>query len=211
MSYIFSNPNNKTGEFKYTIFARDVNDLVTIKNGTFKYDNYAVVLTIPENGSIIYSYTPIEFRVDKDVSEENFRVYYRVNDGPEINVSRIDKNDKSTYRSSAEYKGWLRNENVTLKAYVEVIHYFTNLDQKFNNTIKDTTTYHFKTADDPNIGTKDRLIPKDPYTSKQPKNTLNYYLPYYKPTQTPGFELITLLIAFLSAILLFKNKKKNKR
>jgi len=208
VTYTFLNPSNKLGGFKYSLVAKDVNNHVSIKNGTFKYDNYAIVLTLPENGTTVYSYTPIEFRVDKDVSRENFRVYYRVNNGPEINVSRVNKNDKSTYRSSPEYKGWPRNENITLKAYVEVIHYFTNLDQKFNNTIKDTTTYHFKTADDPNIGTKDRLIPKDPYKSKQPKNTLNYYLPYYKPTQTPGFELITLLVAFLAVILLFKNKKK---
>jgi heme/copper-type cytochrome/quinol oxidase subunit 4 len=208
LSYTFVNSDDHIGEFKYNIVAKDVNNHISRKNGTFRYDNYAIVLTMPANGSTLYSYTPIEFRVNEDVSSENFRTYYKVNNGPEINVSRANEKDKTIYRSTPEYKGWPRNENVTLKAYVEVIYYFTNMNKKFNNTIEDTTTYYFKTADDPNIGTKERLIPKDPYKSEQPKNTLNYYLPYYKPTQTPGFGLIALIVAFLIVILIFKNKKK---
>jgi len=162
-NYTYENSDNLLGEYIFTIKATDSNGHTTEKNETFKYDDGVIVLITPTNGSDLYSYTPIEFRVNEDVftpvpfivegeqSFMDFRVYYKVNDSEEINVSRLDKTNRKEYRTTAEYVGWQKNTNTTLKAYVEVSYYFMTLPLKFSNTVEDTTTYRFETLNDDEV------------------------------------------------------------
>lgn len=213
-------------EYIYKIKAIDVNGFSSEKEGNFKFSKSTIVLTTPENKSDLHSYTPIEFRVNENVYEPSsleisgntfkpdFRVYYRLNQGPEINVSRLEPNNRVNYRTTAEYEGWNQSVNVTLNAYVEVTHYFPNLLRKFNNTIKDTDYYQFDTLDDPAIGQKDKLIPPRsnlPLNHKdQPSNILNYYVPGPQIYAVPGFELLVFIVSICAVALIFKYKKKDK-
>jgi hypothetical protein len=213
-------------EYTYKIKVTDVNSYVSEKEGTFKYSKSTIVLTTPENNSDLHSYTPIELRVSEDVYEPDsveingntyypdFRVYYRLNQGSKINVSRLEINNRENYRTTAEYAGWQQDENVTLNAYVHVTHFFPNLLREFNNTIKDTDYYNFKTLDDPAIGQKDKLIP--PVSNlplnheNQPENILNYYVPGPQIYLVPGFELVVFVISLGAVALIFKYRKKDK-
>jgi|GEM_PF-364764 len=229
-SYTHESPDNLTGNNTYTfkLTAKDVNGRITEKEGTFKYDNDVIILTTPENGSNLYSYTPIELKVNSNIYTptefkigdnaytKDFRVYYKIDDGEEINVSRLDEDNRDDYRTSAEYAGWQKSKNVSLNAYVEVIYYFKGVNIKFSNTIRDTTTYYFKTLDDVKIGESDPLIPPNPLyklnSEKQPENIFNYYLPKYEPIgATPGFEVAIFLISLVFVALLFKYRKKDKK
>jgi len=213
-------------EYTYKMKVVDVNGYTSEKEGTFKYSKSAIVLTTPENSSDLHSYTPIEFRVDEEVYEPgsieisgntyhpDFRAYYRVDQGSQINVSRLEINNRENYRTTAEYIGWQQDANVTLNAYVEVTHYFPNLIWEFNNTIKDTDYYNFKTLDDPAIGQKDKLIPplsNYPLNNEnQPDNILNYYMPRPQIYAVPGFELLVFVISLGAVALIFKYRKKDK-
>ena len=136
--------------------------------------------------SVTYG-TPIKLDVKPTVS----RVYYTVNDGREINTTKLGE----YYETYPEYKGWLTGENVTVKVYAEIIYYFENLNQPFNNTIVDSSTYYFQVGKD-NIGTKE-----------PPKITL----PSYKPVQVPGFEAVIFLASLIIAGLILKYRKNNRR
>lgn len=225
-SYIYENTDNLTGEFSFKITAKDVNNHETIKEGVFKYDNDAIILTMPEDGSELRSYTPIEFKVNGDVYiptpfvisgdtyYKDFRLYYTVNDNVEINVSRLDDENRENYRSTAEFEGWPIDTNVTLKAYVEVTYYFVNNNETYSNIIEDTETYNFKTLNEAGVGTKDRLVPPRPILplkhEDQIDNCLNYYLPCEQVLLAPGFELVVFLASLVAVVLIFKYKKKDR-
>lgn len=108
--------------------------------------------------------------------------------------------EKNEYETSPKYQGWTPNTNLTVTVYVEAIHYFLNINEQFNNTVKDTTTYQFSTGDDTSIGTEPTLA----------RTSLNYALPQPRTIgATPGFELITFFIA--GTVLLFIIKRRRKQ
>jgi hypothetical protein len=227
MTYKFSNPENVLGKFSYRISATDVNGKTNTIMGNFSYDNNAIVLTTPENGSDLQSYTPIEIRVNTDIftpipitvegdqTAMDFRAYYQLNNGNEINVSRLDVKNRQNYRTTPEYVGWLPDSNVTLTPQIEVTYYFINNPKRFNNTIVDTSQYQFQTKGDPGIGIKPPLIP--PVTAfklsneNQPENTLNYYIPVPRAIgATPGFEIILFILSLIVVVLLIKYRTKER-
>lgn len=189
--FFYTYNNNKMGEYLVNITAYDKNNLKTIYNGVFEYNNNALKIasTIPDE---IKSADPILIKADDKISSQNFIVYYTIDDGEEI----LTNKSGNYYETSPAYEGWKSNSNVTVKLYAKVIHYFHMIE--FNNTIEDTiTTYNFTTADDDDIGTLPGLELKD------------LDLPQGKPLlATPGFEGLTLLVAIIGIILFFRYKKK---
>jgi len=160
----------------------------------------------------IMSGDAISIKADERISKENFRVFYRIDNGSDINVDRKEINDREKYETSAEFKGWTVNSTVTVNVYAEVSHYFLNIKEKFINTVKDTREYKFSTANDLNIGTEQPLVEWN-YTlallrKSQLPNTLNYQLPYpISMGSTPGFELIVAVLAVVVVVFLLKRKK----
>jgi len=98
-----------------------------------------------------------------------------------------------------------------MNAYVEVMHYFTNIPKKYNNTIQDSETYNFTTTEDSKIGDDLPPVEYNWTISKQPDNVLNYKLPFYRFVQVPGFEAIIVIAALAIVVLIFKRKKKDEK
>lgn len=226
--YTYDNSENLLGEYSFNIQSTDVNGHKTELSGNFKYSNDVIVLTTPASGSDLHSYTPIEFQIDPEAYDPipililgkkytmDIRVFYKIDNGSDINVSKLDINNREIYRTSPEYEGWLKDKNVSLNAFVEVSHYFVNKPQKFSNIIKDTTLYFFKTLNEDSIGLEDELIPPDPRyklnAKEQPDNILNYYLPNPRAiAATPGFETLAFIISLVGAILIIKYRKEQKK
>ncbi len=226
--YTYENPENMLGDHSFKIQSTDVNGHTTEESGIIKYSNNVIVLTTPASGSKLNSYTPIEFKIDPEVYDPipffignkkytmDMRVYYQIDNGSDINVSRLDLNNRELYRSSADFKGWQKNKNVSLTALVEVTYYFVNKPQEFSNIIKDTTTYSFETSDDDNIGLEEDLIPPDPRyklnAKEQPENIFNYYLAQPRAiAATPGFETLAFIISLVVALLIIKYRKKEQK
>ena len=223
----YENTDNLVGEFSYFLTAIDVNKKISTVQGTFTYGNNTIVLTTPDNGSELHSYTPVEFKINGDVFEPipfyvegklnymDFRMFYKINDNIEINVNRLDDDKRDIYRTTAEYQGWTPGVNTTIRGCVEVSYYFINPYIGFNNTVQDTEVYTFETLQEAGIGTEEKLVPPNPQFSfsheQQVENPLNYYLPAYKSIMVPGFEILTLLVSILVVALIFKYKKKDKR
>lgn len=198
--YTYENIDNLIGEYAFTISATDINGKTTEIEGAFEYSNNTLRIT-SSRFTDIRSGDSILIKTDERTSGNDFRVYYRIGEGEEINVSRKEANDKEEYETTAKYEGWDENTNHTMKVYVEVSHYFVNIGEKFNNTIEDTTAYNFSTGDDSDIGTDVPLTGSD----------LNYNLP--RPigiAATPGFELALFIISLIIVALIFKNRKKDK-
>lgn len=227
LSYEFSNQENLLGRFSYELSATDVNGKTERVTGNFTYDNNAIVLTTPENGSDLQSYTPIEIRIDTDIYDPipfravdkdefmDLRVFYQLDNGKEINVSRLDLKNRQNYRTTPEYIGWRPDINITLTPQVEVIYYFINNPQRFNNTVTDTTSYQFETKGDAGIGVEQPLIPPNILyrlnDEEQPTNILNYYTPVPRAIgATPGFEIVVFLISLFVVLLLVKYRKKDR-
>jgi hypothetical protein len=223
VKFEFENPEETLGDFEYTLTVCDLNELTTKKSGTFSYDlNVITVRAYRYENITIIDYIRIE--VDKDISKENFRVYYTLNDDEEINVDRRNKEVKDEYETGPEYKGWEPNSNYTMRAYAETSHYFTGINKKYSNIVKDKDTYNFTTADDGRIGDE---IPPKPWNWSKPSGEqapvlLNYdhynpekevdkqvLLPHPRSVQVPGFEIILLLVALAAVVLIFKYKKKD--
>ena len=213
-SYTYENSDNLLGEYTFAIEAADINSHKNEVSGSFKYGDDAVGI-ISSLFLNIGSGDPIVISANEKIGSENFRVYYRIDDGAELNISRKDRNDKEKYETSVEFEGWSSNTNVTVKIYAEVIHYFENFDKKFNNTIEDTALYNFTTGDDSNIGKKLPLVKPISHLSlddeNQPENIFNYYIPEYKAVQVPGFEVVVFLISLAIVALIFKYRKKDKK
>jgi hypothetical protein len=216
LRYIYENPSNLNGTFNYTAVISDTSNHKTIVDGTFSYETNALEITLPPSRfTDIVSSDSIPITADQDISTENFRVYYKIDNGSEINVDRKDPNDKEKYDTTAEYKGWSPNATLTVTVYAEARHYFLNDPEEFSNTVKDTHTYAFTTANDPNIGTEDTLVEwnatRAVLRQTQLPNTLNYITPYPMSTgATPGFEVIIFIVALVAVVFLFKRKHNKK-
>jgi hypothetical protein len=184
------------GKFEFKITAIDVNDRKAEKNGTFEYSNDAIKLAFPENGSNVKSETPIRFLINESISEENFRVYYTIDEGDEINVTKSG----NYYETSPKMKGWKRNATIKMRIYVEVIHYFMGQNETSNNTsntVIDNEEYYFS-VEDGKVGTE-----QPPEIKGLPKPE--------SFQRTPGFGLFaTIMAIFICAILGKRIKKKHK-
>ena len=223
--FTFDNSENKLGDFDYVLTAKDVNGQEKKKTGTFTYKDSAIEITSSRFTNIT-SGDDITIEVEEDISPENFRVYYKLNDGEEINVNRKYKDIKAEYETSPEFKGWKENSNFTMTLFVEVSHYFSNILEKYSNTIEHTEPYEFTTTQGSSIGEDNPPVPwnwSKPYDENRKENLLNYdkygnnkdikdqiLLPYPQRVQAPGFEAIVFIISLLAVILIFKYKKKNR-
>lgn len=210
VKYVFQNPDDILDEFQYELTVKDVSGIETKKSGIFSYDEYAIEVASYRFENLTHN-DDIEIDVDEDVSTENFRVYYTLNNGEEINVNRKNPQIKDEYETSPVYEGWVEDADFTMNAYVEVMHYFTNIPKKYNNTIQDSETYNFTTTEDSKIGDDLPPVEYNWTISKQPDNVLNYKLPFYRFVQVPGFEAIIVIAALAIVVLIFKRKKKDEK
>lgn len=210
--YTFEDPREQNGTFlyNYTFVVSDVNNKKTTIIGSFTYSPDALDI-ISSRSTGIMSGDAITIKADERISKNNFRVFYRIENGSDINVDRKATNDKEKYETTAEFKGWMPNTTVSVQVFAETRYYFLNNPEKFSNTIRDTEEYQFSTANDPNIGTEDPLVEWN--VSLKPDaqlpNTLSYIVPYpYSIGSTPGFEMVIFVIAIIAVVFLFKRKKK---
>lgn len=193
LTYTYENIDNLTGEFSFKIIATDANEHSTEKEDTFTYSNDTIKLPEPLGADVSpgpeVTYTStLKFDVGADVS----RIYYTIDDGKEINATH----EGDYYQSSPKQVGWMRDRNVTVKVYADIIYYFKNSEQQFNNTIVDTTTYYFNVSDVPEIGVEES--PK----IKLPR-------PHFE--QVPGFETLVFIISLIVVVLIFKYRRKDRR
>ena len=227
VTYYYENNDNLLGDFTYTLTVEDVNGKITKKTGSFTYDDDVIDITSSRFENLTHG-DDITIEVDEEISKENFRVFYRLNDGEEINVNRKYTNIKREYETSPEYEGWDENSKYNMTVYVEVSHYFQNVidsdnitKYKYSNIVKDTTNYSFSTDSDNDIGDETPPMPWD--WDKKEKNQapvlLNYdrpdkrnspALPHPSVVQAPGFETIITLLALAGIALIFKYRKKNR-
>ena len=215
LRYTYQNPTNIMGTFPYTLIVPDVNGHKTTVNGSFAYRSDALeVISSQRTG--IASGDVITIKADEHISTDNFRVYYRIGNGPELNVSRKDAASKDKYDTSAEFQGWTQDSAQSVHVYAEALHYFANNPERFSNTVEDTTAYNFTTANDSNIGTKTPLVEWNItlyllHKSQLP-NTVNYQVPYaYSQGATPGFEVVGVLAAVVVTLVLVKRKRTNRK
>ncbi len=214
LRYTYENPDDLLGTYNYTFIVSDVNNRKTTVTDSFSYDNNTIQLS--SRFDEIMSTDAIIIRADERISKENFRIYYTIENGSDINVSRKEISDKEKYETSAEFKGWTADSTMTVHLYAEVRHYFFNIPEKFSNIVRDTGDYLFSTANDQNIGTEEPLVEWN-YTlaflgKSQLPNTLNYQLPYPKSIgATPGFEVVVLILAIALVVFLFKRKKNDNK
>jgi PGF-CTERM protein len=214
LRYTYLNPSNTLGTFNYTLIVLDVNNRKTTTTGTFTYAT-DVLEIISSRFTDIMSGDAITIKADQDISTENFRVYYKIENGSDINVNRKITTDKEKYETTAEFKGWTANATVSVSVFAEARHYFLNNPEMFSNIVRDSRNYLFTTANDANIGTEEPLVEWNATLAllNQPQlpNTLNYITPYPISTgATPGFEVLVVLVAIIAVVLLFKRKKKDK-
>ena len=213
--YSYENQDHLLGTSNYTFIVSDVNNRKTIITGSFTYAT-DVLEIISSRFTGIMSGDAITIKADDLISKENFRVYYTIENGSDINVNRKEISDKEKYETSAEFKGWTASSTVTVHLYAEARHYFLNIPEKFSNTVTDNGHYLFSTANDQNIGAEEPLVEYN-YTlallrKSQLPNTLNYQLPYpISIASTPGFEVVVLVLAIAVVVFLFKRKKNDNK
>lgn len=223
--FTFENSENKLGDFDYVLTAKDVNGQEKKKTGTFTYRESVMDITSSRFKNIT-SGDDITIEVDEDISAENFRVYYKLNNGEEINVNRKYKDIKAEYETSPEFKGWTEKSNFSMTLFVEVSHYFNNILEKYSNIVEHTEAYEFTTTQGSSIGDEATPVPWNwtkTYETNRKENLLNYdkydrnkdikgqvLLPYPERVQAPGFEAIVFFIALAAVILIFKYRKKNR-
>lgn len=177
--YYFEYKGNKNEYFE--IIAKDKKGNEEKFEGLLKFEKEIASVIFPPKTPLNAS-DKIEIKVSKNISEENFRVYYVIND-EEINATKIDENEYYyIYSTSPRYVGWEAGKENNIKIFIEVIHYFPGIMRKYNNTIY-VGNYTVETAEDKNIGKE-----------KSPAIT---DLPQPRGLRTPGFELLFLLIALL--------------
>jgi hypothetical protein len=215
--YTFEDPRGQNGtyNYNYTFVVSDVNNKKTTITGSFTYTEDVLEIISSRNTGIM-SGDAITIKADERISKYNFRVYYKIDHGSDINVDEQVPGDRKKYETSAEFKGWTENTTVSVDVYAEARHYFLNIPEKFTNTVRDTKEYQFSTANDQNIGTEEPLVEYN-YTlallkKSQLPNTLNYQLPYpISMGATPGFEMIILVLAIVVVVFLFKRKKNDNK
>jgi len=213
VKYIYNNPDNLLGEFKYKLSAEDVSGLTTIKTGSFYYDNDAIDITSSRFVNITAG-DDITIEVDELVSTQNFRVYYKLNDGEEINVNRKYSEVKEEYETNPEFEGWEENSKFNLSVFAEASYYFRGIPTKYSNTVKDTENYVFTTGSGSRIGSEDRLIEYNctlaSLNKGQPSNTINYKLPCPSQIRVPGFEAVIFLLSLIVVAIIIRYNKKKK-
>jgi hypothetical protein len=223
--FTFENSENKLGDFDYILTVKDNNDLEKKKTGIFSYKKSITEVTSSRFFNIT-SGDDITIEVDEEISPQNFRVYYKLNNGEEINVNRKYKDIKAEYETSPEFKGWKEKSNFSMTLFVEVSHYFNNILEKYSNTVEHTEKYEFSTTQGSSIGDEDPLVPWNwtkSYDKNRKENLLNYdkydrnkdikgqeLLPYPQRVQAPGFEAIVFFISLAAVVLIFKYRKKNR-
>jgi hypothetical protein len=197
--YEYQSPSSLSSdidEYTYTLTVTDGSGLTNEKTGIFSYSNDTIKLPDPQKanerpGADVTYTTPIIFDVGPSVS----RVYYTVNDSSPINAS-YDA-DEGYYKTTPKMEGWVPDQNnVTVKVYAEIIYYFINSLEDYNNTIVDTNEYYFIVADNYDIGDDEppEIALPQPY---------GHYI--------PGFELLLFLVSLIIVAIIFKYHKKNKR
>jgi hypothetical protein len=192
VTYTYENKDGLTGEFVFKIKATDVNGRTSGKECIFVYDNDAIKMASPAGveeppGPLVTYADTIRFDVKPVVD----RVYYRVDGGEEINATFKE----GFYDSYPKYVGWLKNKNVTVKVYADVIYYFENIDRCFNNTLIDSSEYYLR------VGSEGIGIEPSPRVK----------LPEYTPPMVPGFEIIVVIIALFLIVLMFKKNEYKKK
>jgi len=230
VEFRFENPDNLTGEFTFTLSAADTGGHTTTKTGSFIYDDDVIQITNDDDLLDMDANDDIDIEVDERVSKDNFRVYYTLDDGDEINVNRRSVDNKEKYESTPEFEGWEENSNYTMKVYVETSYYFQNIFWvKYSNIVQDTTIYNVSTVEDNDMGEEPPLNAWNWTLAKsQQTNTLNYdtykdsdndnkpgsgdvLLPYPYLVEVPGFEAILLIAALAIVVLIFRRKKKDEK
>lgn len=177
------------GNASYEIVAKDKNGNEQRREGKIFYLDNLIKIEIPNNK--LNSKDEIEIRVYRNVSSENFRVYYVVN-GFEINATKSgESKDYYIYTTSPKYIGWKNNSENDVKFYAEVIYYFPGIEEKYHNLIYGGN-YTIETTEDENIGKESSPIVKD--------------LPHPTSLRTPGFEIVAVFMAII--VLLFIKRRK---
>ncbi len=181
------------GDAEYEIRAIDKKGKEEKYDGLLKYSQEVIKVDFPDKK--LNSSDEIEIRVYKNISEEKFRVYCKIN-GEEVNATESGEiGDYLIFTISPKYKGWKENEKNELEIYVEVIYYFSGISKKYSNLIYGGK-YFIETVADENIGKEASPKIED--------------LPEYHSLRTPGFELIALMMAFI-LLLIVRNKRSRKK
>jgi len=187
-TYVYEGENAE-----YEIKAIDKKGKKEKYNGLLKYSQEVIKVDIPDKK--LNSSDEIEIRVYKNISEEKFRVYYKIN-GEEVNATESGEiGDYLIFTISPKYKGWKENEENEVEIYVEVIYYFPGIYKKYSNLIYGGK-YFIETVADENIG-------------KEPSPKIED-LPEYHDLRTPGFEFIALVMAFI-ILVIGRNKRSRKK
>jgi len=193
----------------FTLSVKDHGGNVKSITDTFSFSEDTIYLALPKSGDLVVAASDIKFGIKTNV----FRVFYKVNNGQEINATQ-QADRKDYYITSPEYKGWISGENISVKTSAELLYNFENnflkdgqgnliLDSNGNaqpkwfvNYINDTTTYYFDVADESTIG----QIDSTEITRPNPRIA-----------QAPGFEVIVFLIALVMVVLILKLRKKKRQ
>jgi hypothetical protein len=225
VTFEYTNPNNLYGKFDYSLSAKDVNDRTRTVYADFYYDEDTIEVD-PDETVDIDANDDIQIEVIPDVDYKNFRVYYTLNDGEQINVNRVDREEKDEYETRPEFEGWERDKEYEFQAFVEVIHYFKDIpaEYRFTNIVADSEIINLKTGNDSDIG--DEAPPElwdwTKTADNQAENVLNYdyhdpdpnsnvksiHLPRPYTSQAPGFVLIIFIAAIAAVFLIYRHKKK---
>ena len=170
----------------YTIIARDKNNQEAKYEGRAIYKNDIIKV---EGNGILSSSSEIEIRIYKNISKENFRVFYKIGEH-EINATKKgEENGYLIYSTSPKYIGWNKNSINEIEIFVEIIYYFPGINSPYSNKIYGGK-YSFKTIDDNEIG-------------KEKSPEIN--LPGPAPL-TPDFGMLVAIGAFAFALFLRKKR-----
>ncbi len=206
--YSFEN-NDTQKTYSYSLKATDLSGLTKTETGDFEYNNQSIYVPDPLNsenppGPVVGSATSIKFAVKDDVD----RLYYTITgeDGVTSDEINVTQKEGDYYITYPKYEGWPKDQNVTMKVYADLIHFYTMYTSTdrcvitpsdiCNNTIVDSQTYYFQVADETGVGSEDA-----------PSVTL----PQADCRQVPGFETIIFLLALVAVILIVRYKKKDKK
>ena len=183
--YLFNYSDSK--DMPFEIVAVDKNGHSSSYKGVLHFRKKVIY---SHNATNINSSYKIKIWVMKNISNEKFRVFYKIN-GNEVNATWDgQEGDYYIYKTTPSYEGWKNGEN-KIRIYAEVIHYFEGSKIKLSSLVVGNE-YTFKTIENSNIGTSPSPQIKD--------------LPKPKSLRTPGFEIIAFLAA-ITIIILWKRKR----
>jgi len=209
--YIYTGPTNITNEesYNFSLSVKDHGGNVKSMTDTFSFNEDVIYLALPKTGEKVFAASDIKFGVKTNI----FRVFYKVNNGKEINATQ-QADRKDYYITSPEYKGWIVGENISVTVSAELLYNFENnflkddqgnliVDSNNNaqpkwyvNYINDTSTYYFDVADESTIGQLE---------------SVEISRPSARIVAAPGFEIIVFLIALVTVVLILKFHKKKRQ